>query len=147
MELKVIDFETAKLAKEVGFDEETLHFYVKPNSKMFGVDEQGRTFPIKNIPKKLYTVGKHATLNHKNVYSAPTQELLRKFLRTKYNIDIHIKSHQYEESDTKDYFTEVRFWNESPSNDCLRIGIYDSYEQALEAGLKEALKYLLNKKE
>ena len=49
----LISFETAKLAKEKGFGAECLHFYTKPNSKMFGIDECGRSYPIKNTSFRL----------------------------------------------------------------------------------------------
>ena len=42
MEETLIQFETAKLAKEKGFDVECLHFYTNPGSKMYGVDEAAR---------------------------------------------------------------------------------------------------------
>ena len=73
----LVSFETAKLAKEKGFDLETPYFYTKPNSKMFGLDEKGRAYHIKNTAKKLYTCGEEATLNIENVYVAPTQSLLQ----------------------------------------------------------------------
>jgi hypothetical protein len=69
---KPVGFPTAKLLKEKGFDEEVRDFYTKPNSKMFGIDEHYRNYPIKNISKKLYTVGVHCVLNIENVYPAPT---------------------------------------------------------------------------
>ena len=69
---KPVDFTTAKLLKEKGYDGQCLNFYTKPNSKMFGIDEHYRNYPIKNTPKKLYTVGEHAVLNIENVYFAPT---------------------------------------------------------------------------
>lgn len=53
MKEELTTFETAKLAKEKGFNIETLHFYTKSNSKMFGIDEKGRSYPIKNTSKKL----------------------------------------------------------------------------------------------
>jgi len=76
MEETLISFETAMLAKEKGLDLITIFFYTKPNSKMFGIDEHGRTYPIKNTPKKAYKCGEEAVLHVKNAYSAPTQGLL-----------------------------------------------------------------------
>ena len=69
---KPVSFEVAKLLKEKGFKEQSSCFYTKPNSKMFGVDEHGRFYPIKNNPKTLWVIGKEFTLNEENVYSAPT---------------------------------------------------------------------------
>lgn len=71
---KPVSFDLAKLLKEKGYStDECKSFYTKPNSKMFGIDEHYRNYPIKNTPKKLYTVGVHAVLNIKNIYFAPTR--------------------------------------------------------------------------
>ena len=67
-----VNFELAKLLKEKGFNDQTLHFYTKPKSKMFGIDEHNRYYNIVNTPKKLYTCGEHSVADIKNVYSAPT---------------------------------------------------------------------------
>ena len=67
-----VSFKIAKLLKEKGFDEETLHFYTKSRSKMFGINEHNRYYNIVNTPKKLYTCGEHSVADVKNVYSAPT---------------------------------------------------------------------------
>jgi hypothetical protein len=69
---KPITFEIAKLLKDKGIDIQCWNFYTKPNSKMFGIDEHYRNYPIKNTSKKLYTVGEHAVLNFKNLFYAPT---------------------------------------------------------------------------
>ena len=50
MKEQIIEFETAKLAKDRGFEIQCLYFYTKPNSKMFGLDEKGR-----NLWNKKYT--------------------------------------------------------------------------------------------
>ena len=83
-------FELAKLLKEKGFDGQCLNFYTKPNSKMFGIDEHYRNYPIKNTPKKLYTVGEHAVLNIENVYFAPTIAEVVCWIYSKYQIWIQV---------------------------------------------------------
>lgn len=67
-----ISFEVAKLLKEKGYKDYCVNFYTKPNSKMFGVDERDRPYPIKNTPKKLYRAGEHLVLHRKNIIAAPT---------------------------------------------------------------------------
>lgn len=67
-----VNFKIAKLLKEKGFDDTTLHFYTKPNTKMFGIDEHGRYYPMKNKAKSLWTMGNAAALKIENVYQAPT---------------------------------------------------------------------------
>jgi hypothetical protein len=62
-----VSFEIAKFLKEKDYDLEFEHFYTTPNSKMFAFDEKGYTFQIKNVPKKLYKIGQHVTLNNNSV--------------------------------------------------------------------------------
>ena len=87
---KPVDFTTAKLLKEKGYNGQCLNFYTKPNSKMFGIDEHYRNYPIKNTPKKLYTVGEHAVLNIENVYFAPTIAEVVCWIYSKYQIWIQV---------------------------------------------------------
>lgn len=96
MQETLVSFKVAELAKKKGFNVESLKFYTKPRSKMYGLDEEGRPYPIKNIPKKIYTVGEDATLNTENVIFAPTQDLLQKWLREVHNISICIYPVLYE---------------------------------------------------
>lgn len=101
-----VTFELAKLLKEKLFNNETEHFYTKPNSKMFGIDEHGRYYPIKNISKKLYRCGEHAALNSESVYSAPTIAEVVVWLYKKHGIYIHISPHGEEE----DLFVDCKWW-------------------------------------
>ena len=87
---KEIDYNLAKLCNEKGFDIECISFYTKPNSKMFGIDEHGRTYPMKNTPKKLYHCGQHAALYNNNVYFAPTIADLVMWLYEKHGIWIGV---------------------------------------------------------
>lgn len=67
-----VSYAQAVALKELGFDEECFNrFYVKLNSKVFGIDEHGRSYPVKNTRRKLYTLGDHAVLNKENVILAP----------------------------------------------------------------------------
>jgi hypothetical protein len=78
----------AKVLKGKGFNEECTRFYVKSNSKIFGRDEHGRYYPIKNKPKELYIVGECAVLNIKNKISAPEQWQVVEWLFIYHNIDV-----------------------------------------------------------
>lgn len=140
MQEKLIAFETAVLAKEKGFDIETLHFYTKPRAKMFGIDKHGRDYPIKNKSSHLYIAGKEATLHIESVYHAPTQSLLQKWIREVHNIIVEV---MFDEK-AEDGFP----WLLSIYNNKIEVitethnlfGTYwDNYEEALEAGLREAL--------
>lgn len=129
----LITYETALLAKSKGFGLETLHFYTKPNSKMFGIDEHGRSYSIKNTSKTLYQCGKQAVLNIENVFYAPTQTVLAKWLRDVHNIHINIDS--WKKATFHLIYNNGSFYPENPS-------MWDTYEQALEEGLKAALKLI-----
>lgn len=86
-----VSFELAKLLKEKGFDKHTLHFYTTPNSKMFGIDEHGRYYPIKNKSKSLWITGQVAAFRIQNIYQAPTIAEVVMWLLEKYHIWIFIQ--------------------------------------------------------
>jgi hypothetical protein len=97
MEKEFVPYEPALELKQLGFAEPCFNrFYTKPNSKMFGIDDKGRHYPIKNTAKKLYTIGEHFVLKDDNVISAPLYQQAFKFFRKKYNlfgcIDLHVSN-------------------------------------------------------
>ena len=108
-----VKFELAKLLKEKGFNDQTLHFYTKPKSKMFGIDEHNRYYNIVNTPKKLYTCGEHSVADIKNVYSAPTIATVVMWLYEKHGIWI-----------------ETPFWDSK-----FRIKIINTIEEKLLRGI------------
>ena len=135
MEETKINYKTAVLAKEKGFlqDSECFYFYSKPNSKMFGIDEHGRYYPIKNKPNSLYVLGNAACLNSKNAFLAPTQSLLQKWIREVHNIHITIFSQSQ----------ESWMYRITKKGQKLEDGLYGedfyTYEEALEESLYQAL--------
>lgn len=135
---QLISFEIAKLGKEKGFNIETIYFYTIPNSKMFGLDEKGRSYPISNTSKKLYKVGEYATLNSRNVIFAPTQSLLAKWLREVHKLHITIIIGYGE-------ITWYSFIIQSIDSDSYiqdYEGSFNTYEEALEQGLISSLKLI-----
>lgn len=141
MKEQLISFETAKLAKEKGFNLECKCFYTNPRSKMFGIDEHNNYYPIKNIFKKIYTIGFEATLNSKNVIYSPTQSLLQKWLREKHNIDVEIHREGPIQSQRDGFSLWIMSLYETIFPWKLG-GIHNTYEEALEKGLQEALKLI-----
>jgi hypothetical protein len=82
-----IPYDLALEMKQLDFDEPCFgNFYTKPNCKMFGVDEKGRHYTIKNTPKKLYTLGEHFVLNDSNVINAPLYQQAFRWFREKYQL-------------------------------------------------------------
>jgi hypothetical protein len=148
MQEELVSFETAELAKEKGFNLEKhiLYFYTKPKSKMFGVDEHGRNYPIKNTSKKLYSIGSHITLRRENVLLAPTQSLLQTWLRNVKGIEITIiPNYIYIVFPLKRMTDALDKLEKDQTIDLLDLASeteYKTYEEALEVALIEALKLI-----
>ncbi len=127
--------ELSQLAKEKGFDEPSVLVLYNPPKK-----ERGG-YEIK---------GKYTKRTYKDYYKNPcrdnierihlvTQSLLQRWLREVHNIHIEVKL-----ATTLPNF-KCRIWiKPEEGKNCSNIitEIYNSYEEALEAGLKEALKLI-----
>jgi hypothetical protein len=88
MEKEFVPYEQALALKKLGFDEPCFNkFYTKPNSKMFGIDDKGRHYPMKNTAKKLYTIGEHFVLKDDNVILAPLYQQAFRWLYQKLDIE------------------------------------------------------------
>lgn len=86
MEKEFVPYELSLELKQLGFDGESFgRFYTKPKCKMFGIDEKGRHYPIKNTPKKLYILGEHFVLNDDNVTIAPLYQQVFRWFREQFN--------------------------------------------------------------
>lgn len=123
MKEELITFETAKLAKEKGFDEVCSYLY-------------------ENSKEIVYTTHKNSGLNkHFDWYSAPSQSLLQRWMREKYNIHIEITWNPNETD--KHYYASLNYIVGAHNKDTLNEAItYITYEEALEVGLYEALKLI-----
>ena len=127
---QLISFETAKLAKEKGFKIPTRVMY-KGNEKSYGHNNEWGIDEQRLDGKFPYT--------NQQWYSIPTQSFLQKWLREKHNKHIYL----FPLDNGK-----WGFENNSISINLDHIFInymyegkeYNSYEEALEVGLQEALK-------
>ena len=115
---KLISFETAKLAKEKGFH----------------ISSRGE-----GMGKRVFINGElvNTIFSSKDHIHAPTQSLLQKWLREVHEISIKVD----------DYYTNsrVRFdYNvcQLGSQEDNPVGIFETYEEALEIGLYQALKQI-----
>ena len=136
---KPVSFELAKLLKEKECDKTSHNFYTKPNSKMFGLDEHGMAYSIKNTSKKLYTIGEHASLNDKNVYYAPTIADVVMWLYEKHDIWIHV----CDMVDTNNWWWDCYKYK---TNGLLNLPAFShkfNYQSPTEA-YEAAIEYLLN---
>ena len=126
MEDTRITFETAKLAKEKGFTQETNRFeipYYNYKGEFKGDVSDWRV--------RKYIRGED-TSNIEFV-SAPTQSLLSKWLREKHNI--HLIAYKNINIDGYD-------WCFITTDGITNINSYKTYEEAYEIGLQEALKLI-----
>ena len=121
MEEKLISFETAGLAKEKGFDEPCRWHYTQNSPK-----REPQLFSSEFEPESLNTWNGR--------YSTPTQSLLQKWIRETHNLDIIVSSNLIGYG----YLIYRRY----PPKNILNKTLFQYYEEALEAGLLEALKLL-----
>jgi hypothetical protein len=119
---ELITFETAKLAKEKGFDINELKVYI--NHQIHGI----------------IITNRDCIHNKKDILcNAPTQSLLQKWLREEHNLNVSIdhggSSNWYFIIDSIVLSEESKYYIENDD-------VFDTYEQALEIGLQEALKLI-----
>ena len=118
-----VSFETAKLAKEKGFNEPCRHYYLN------GAKE------VNNETIMIYDLPYPYNSTDKNYFAAPTQSLLARWLRGKYSKNVYVVM-----SITEKYI----FWVQD-IHSLVKVkttDLYDTYEEAMEAGLQDALKLL-----
>jgi len=129
MKEQLITFETAKLAKEKGFDYFQVMFYHENAGGKSLNETSGAT---------------HINFReHKKSYHAPTQSLLQKWVNKNYKFQLHCIPNETDDEGWHyvlyDYIT-ARPQNYHHKNTV--SDYYNSYEEALEAGLQEALKLI-----
>jgi hypothetical protein len=136
MEEKLVSFETAKLAKEKGFKEPVNNFF-EDNGKLWK--------QCKQIPKANYNViPKNSNLWYKYGFSASTQSLLQKWLREVHSISILVDfDFKYTKKENKNCHYFFCIYDTKDSDNIEILTVYDihceTYEEALEKGLYEAL--------
>lgn len=119
MKEELIQFETAKLAKEAGFDWATLCYY-PPHSRSAIRDDI------------------ECPCTAHGIYPAPTQSLVQRWLREEHGIDIYV-CRSWAINPSYDYSirqVSTGFLKEQ------RTETNRTYEQSLEDGLIEALKII-----
>jgi hypothetical protein len=125
MKEQLISFETAKLAKEKGFNYNCNNYTDKRDGNYFS--SETTIISYKNYNDRTSAI------------SRPTQSLLQKWLREKHNILIETIGN----NTNKKFAVKVYFHNHI--NDKTSVGIspfYETYEEGLEEGLVTALKLI-----
>ena len=128
MEEQLITFETAKLAKEKGFNELTSYAYLRNFNKKY--------LCLDDIECKY----KNSEIRTHN-YAVPTQALLQKWLRKKHNL-VLILCPTFEK-DGFQYLIGTPCFDVKNGLPEQAIGmLFKNWEEALEKGLQEALKLI-----
>jgi hypothetical protein len=132
---QLITFDTAKLAKEKRFNIPTRHFYADISWK----DEQ--IYYCNNVGYPEYTNDMGNDHGFGDITLIPTQSLLQKWLREIHHINVesnylpNIQKYGclYIPMSGKAKYSDIKYVNKK---------YYNTYEQALEVGLQEALKLI-----
>ena len=139
MQDKLISLETAKLAKEKGFDILIENYFRTTGSGPFKSDTKKYNW---NDDHKMETAGNMTYI------SAPTQSLLQRWLRESkgLHICIDVSSRTVNKYIVKIHYLKTHFPNKGVVTEFLKEGSsakeFNTYEDALEKALFEALKLI-----
>lgn len=125
-ETELISFETAKLAKELGYDELCFHYFSMDGEAKV-LREDGMYFLSRGQSGRLIL--------------RPTQSQLQSWLRDEKHIDCHVLPVRFTGHSEISYYTYA-VKNIQPVGK--QKYKFETWEQALEIGLQEALKLLCN---
>ena len=129
MKEQLVNFETAKLAKEKGFNHIKANCY--GDNMCYQLPEGNLINAVKGNVKLGYIL-------------APTQSLLQKWLREVHNIHIYVEPY-WKEEDAKNINVKPEYcaWYIHGQIDIDEVPEFDkTYEEALEKGLQDALKLI-----
>ena len=134
MKETLISFQVAKLAKEKGFNEICdSHF-----------EEDGGAYDSYGLPFKPNDKQEHEIL-----YARPTQSLLQKWLREVHDIIVTPCTFDKGFLEKDKFCYQYYIENKTDLDDDRLVGmlVYKTWEEALEKGLQEALKFIADDKE
>ena len=129
MEEKLVSYNVAKLAKEVGFN-------VVTEYRFFYNSELTTKTPSQSSKPTIY---------------APTQGLLQKWLREIHNIEISVRAIKWENTELKtglalDSYEYEMYPLNKPYYIYHKVSGFKTYEQALEQAILESLKLIKDEK-
>lgn len=130
MQEKLIDFNTAVLAKEKGFN-----WNVRAT---FNTKFKDNSIPCINTSLTNWNINDDM---FKRYVSAPTQSLLQKWLREKHDKYITLTFIRVGEADSS-YTVDIYCWRKWKSYKIKNIPDFVTYEEALEVGLFNGLKLI-----
>ena len=125
-----VSFETAKLLREKGFDENCTQVYNLKNQHLLMAD--------------FYSIGKFVYNSYLNkerpeLITAPTLQMAMKWLREVYDCPVEILWHW----DANSQYSEWYFVHHMELKPLPQIQYYDTYEEACEAAIKYCLENLI----
>ena len=139
MQEQLITFEIAKLAKEKGFNLESKNYCTKDGLLYESDNSFNLDWNDKNVSSEELTWDDDFPETH-ICYTAPTQSLLQKWLREKHNILVEPSWEGTHEIYSINY--RIIILGNTIYKDFRGCFDGQSYEQALEVGLQEALKLI-----
>jgi hypothetical protein len=137
MQEELVSFETAKLAKEKGFDLKVDSIYSEYSNNSIIIDNS-HLKKYNKFSKTEYIENKNWNKSNKFT-SAPTQSLLQKWLREVYNTHLMVEPF-YNEQKVLVYGLDLI--TERIEEETIVEKGFKTYEEALEVGLQEALKLI-----
>lgn len=156
MEETIIEFKTAKLFKEIGFDIKQNLSYIKETAEVYISAEKTEILEKGSLTyyKSAFVEDKYRQVHSDMYIEAPTQSLAQKYLREKHNIHIVINGTLTDYHPPKKHKSKYEYYYEIFVNfmedHCKKVSSISNrvltYEQALEAGLYEAALIVKNKK-
>ena len=123
-----VNFETAKILKEKGFDEPCDVWYSEYSSQ-FG-DEKYTSIEFDSHNK--------FDKDYKFICSAPTLQMAMKWLREVHNVNIEIHYNRFGEN-----YKYLIIYKPEVLDDIRSLGVFYSYEEACEAAIKYCLENLI----
>lgn len=140
MKEDIIKFETAILAEKRGFTRETMGFKTSSVMKDYynhlGEFNGDCTLNVKSFLNK-------DKPNKYKLIPAPTQSLLQKWLRVRHNIIVTIRFYDNGSDNIPEYRVEVNHPDTWYEYTAFQKSDIESWEDALELGLQEALKLII----
>ena len=135
MEEQLISFETAKLAKKKGFNEPTIEYLCMSEDSDIPYQIDDDFGECKWNEDNFTTRDLKVDWEVDDVFAVPTQSLLQKWLREVYNIHIAILPKILPSNEIKYYCFKGKIKKDFKD-------LYNTYEEALEKSLQEALKLI-----
>jgi hypothetical protein len=149
MKDQLVEFKTAKLAKEKGFDQSCSYYYTHKYGKSeYLRKEHGKLKEFEAKDEYGDKIGVYYRKNSKgqpHIVIAPTQTLLQKWLREEYNIHIYIEPiwqiKDKGNNKATPMYSPWYVYDDVDEGDDMEL--YLTYEEALEIALMEALNELV----